>query len=590
VAAARRRVGMLLCVLALLGFSTLFIGAPASGTNVPGGVIGSDTKWTKAGSPYYILGSVSMDFRKTLEVGPGVEVIFEGNYSLGRGQGALYLNGSASEPVVLRPSNPGGPGRWSILEISGGHDCSITGPLWVVFSTFEPVPHLDRCTIDTAYRGLLVYPMGNGIISNLTLRQITLDAIEFGGTWSFVVSNLTIDHAGTAIALDHWGPPMTGAEPSNILLSHLAVSNFSKGATVFAGDWGPSMTNLLVHSEFRDGGSGFPVPFSGNVYANNFVNITEEFGFPSGGVGYYDDGARGNYWDRYTGVDADGDGVGDTPYGPDRFPLISPVPGAGTWSGPRVAPQVISTVPSPLAQQISPHPVLEVRFSEPMLTTQSFASVYRFADPMGAAVPNVVPTWVRPTELRITMDLTSGPPLSRETQYTLTILASATSLEGVPLGADYAVPFTTIPPPHVASLSPANGTRAVPRDSLITIRFNRPMDRAAVESAVRVDPVFPYGVMWAQANDSITLVPVGALAADVEYTVTITSAAKDADGMPLYESSMTAFRTAPSTTPPAPGGLLENAPVIVSAAVAVFVASALVAWAIFRRRRRKPEG
>jgi len=63
-----------------------------------------------------------------------------------------------------------------------------------------------------------------------------------------------------------------------------------------------------------------------SVYLNNFwkndVDATDDTN------NTWDNGKQGNYWDRYQGIDSNGDGIGDTPHkvtGPiyDRYPLIS---------------------------------------------------------------------------------------------------------------------------------------------------------------------------------------------------------------------------------------------------------------------------
>ena len=64
------------------------------------------------------------------------------------------------------------------------------------------------------------------------------------------------------------------------------------------------------------------------IFNNNFIDNRAQVGNEDS-TNMWDDGKVGNYWSDYHGTDANGDGIGDTPYemnskNTDRYPLIKP--------------------------------------------------------------------------------------------------------------------------------------------------------------------------------------------------------------------------------------------------------------------------
>jgi nitrous oxidase accessory protein len=75
--------------------------------------------------------------------------------------------------------------------------------------------------------------------------------------------------------------------------------------------------------------------FYHNVFVNNSYNVRVEAPYY---VNYWDNGEEGNYWDDYTGIDNDGDGIGDSPHvlyenNQDNYPLMEPkaIPEFPSW-------------------------------------------------------------------------------------------------------------------------------------------------------------------------------------------------------------------------------------------------------------------
>ena len=142
---------------------------------------------------------------------------------------------------------------------------------------------------------------------NLTIKNLNIRNFYIG-TYLYT-SNNTI--TGCAVSDNIVGILLSG--DSNTITSNYIARN-EEGVFFGVNTPGDEPLNIvLTHNSFV----GNIVHFSGCFCVD--YNTTEA-------VHTWDDGEQGNYWSDYNGTDADGDGVGDTPYvidvqNRDRYPL-----------------------------------------------------------------------------------------------------------------------------------------------------------------------------------------------------------------------------------------------------------------------------
>jgi methionine-rich copper-binding protein CopC len=146
-----------------------------------------------------------------------------------------------------------------------------------------------------------------------------------------------------------------------------------------------------------------------------------------------------------------------------------------------------------------------------------------------------------------------------DTKYVIQVSKGAKSQDGVSLQKSYLFSFTTekaTSPPTVSSTDPSNGTTNVPLDSNISITFSKPMNKGLTVGAVSLNPPFNWISSWDSGDLILTIDPYSDLTQNTKYTITITTAAKGADGTGLVNPYTFSFTTVTSVdkTPPTVAG------------------------------------
>lgn len=116
----------------------------------------------------------------------------------------------------------------------------------------------------------------------------------------------------------------------NTIISSTLTSKSASGIAIHL-----SSRNTITNCNIMNNGHyGIFLQESSNnkIYHNNFINNTHHVFLYECDTNLWDNGypSGGNYWDDYNGVDANGDGIGDTPYNisnglnQDHYPFMKP--------------------------------------------------------------------------------------------------------------------------------------------------------------------------------------------------------------------------------------------------------------------------
>lgn len=197
-------------------------------TYIPGGIITQDVTWTKANSPYRLIGDVSVESGGILTIEPGVEVYLGANEYLVVKDGSLIAEGTESDSIRIYGSMQfDGNGEWCQIMIGNGynsyrsfkycHISNIGGSFFYIGQTGNAVVE-NNSIYSPAYFGTT-----DTIKHNTFYHQVTAESDK---TVVFRQNNIlngmnTQGAAGVDAKFNYWGPNTTvemnsGNNPKNI--------------------------------------------------------------------------------------------------------------------------------------------------------------------------------------------------------------------------------------------------------------------------------------------------------------------------------------------------------------------------------------
>jgi parallel beta-helix repeat protein len=192
--------------------------------------------------------------------------------------------------------------------------------------------------------GITLSDISNTTVKNLKLSSFNIGIVVMGSNNNKISENTMTD--------SFRGLDLTASENNTISENYIAnnndgiavenmYNNIVENTITNNSDIGIFLNgagyNNIIGNNITNNKRGIVVSicYDNVIYHNNFVNNINHVETDNSND-IWDNGEEGNYWDNYTGLDSDEDGIGDTPYiidenNQDNYPLMNIIPEFPSW-------------------------------------------------------------------------------------------------------------------------------------------------------------------------------------------------------------------------------------------------------------------
>lgn len=236
----------------------------------------------------------------------------------------LSLVGDGAEDTILSAANSDKNAiniTANNVSISGFKITGATG--WYPSASGVYLNHVNNVSLlhnyvtNNTYGICLDFSNNNTIKNNTVLLNYFGINLEHENRYNTIIENNASSNTVYGIVI--W------ADSSNNLVANNVVLDNDPGISLGYSDF-----NVIAYNDLAGNSRGIEIQQISNnntIFHNNIVDNNDQVYSISGAANFWDNGAEGNYWSNYTGVDSEPDGIGDTPHiidanNTDNYPLM----------------------------------------------------------------------------------------------------------------------------------------------------------------------------------------------------------------------------------------------------------------------------
>lgn len=223
-------------------------------TTVQGGIF-SNTTWTKANSPYYIIGNVVVFPSETLTIQPGVIINFAGNTGLEIRNATIIAIGTPTDSITFTSDSSFHNGSWNCINLKG---------------TVPDTTKFSYCNFNFSSKGITSYAPNTSnwvVIEHCTFKNNNIGICASEGN-RYSISNSNICSNDTGIYYEN-----SGYTPGICILNCIIDSNAIMGIDLETG------SNTVINCRIFHNGIGICDYYvrgrfyTGNIICNNSIGL-----------------------------------------------------------------------------------------------------------------------------------------------------------------------------------------------------------------------------------------------------------------------------------------------------------------------------